>query len=141
MILNNYALAERKLRSVERSLRKDPAKQREYAVVVEKYLRNGGINKPPDGCEFSDGEIPSSINKTNLAPSAETDGGIVMGQNKKHLERELTLPIQDPSSQTKCRKYRSRYSSNAGGIEGIFQCTQLTGHSSGVQLKIVRTVD
>ncbi|KAL1230448.1 Guanine nucleotide exchange factor, partial [Trichinella spiralis] len=33
--------AERRLRSVERRLRKDPAKQREYSAVIEEYLRNG----------------------------------------------------------------------------------------------------
>ncbi|KRY05226.1 hypothetical protein T01_11855, partial [Trichinella spiralis] len=38
---DNYALAERRLRSVERRLRKDPTKQREYSAVIEEYLRNG----------------------------------------------------------------------------------------------------
>ncbi|KRX90918.1 hypothetical protein T4E_8761, partial [Trichinella pseudospiralis] len=37
----NSTLAERRLRSVERNLRKDPAKQREYTAVIEEYLRNG----------------------------------------------------------------------------------------------------
>ncbi|KRZ02713.1 hypothetical protein T11_3364 [Trichinella zimbabwensis] len=38
---DNYTLAERRLRSVERSLRKDPVKQREYTAVIEEYLQNG----------------------------------------------------------------------------------------------------
>ncbi|KRZ47836.1 hypothetical protein T02_819, partial [Trichinella nativa] len=38
---DKYALAERRLQSVERRLRKDPTKQREYSAVIEEYLRNG----------------------------------------------------------------------------------------------------
>ncbi|KRZ11509.1 hypothetical protein T11_12642 [Trichinella zimbabwensis] len=38
---DNYTLAERRLRSVERSLRKDRVKQREYTAVIEEYLQNG----------------------------------------------------------------------------------------------------
>ncbi|KRY47859.1 hypothetical protein T03_14133 [Trichinella britovi] len=38
---DNYTLAERRLRSVERSLMKDPVKQREYSAVINEYLRQG----------------------------------------------------------------------------------------------------
>ncbi|KRY05219.1 hypothetical protein T01_1738, partial [Trichinella spiralis] len=38
---DNYALAEHRLRSVERRLKRDPTKQREYSAVIEEYLRNG----------------------------------------------------------------------------------------------------
>ncbi|KRZ75456.1 hypothetical protein T10_7931 [Trichinella papuae] len=38
---DNYALAERRLRSVERSLRKHLTKQREYIAVIKEYVRNG----------------------------------------------------------------------------------------------------
>ncbi|KRZ58658.1 hypothetical protein T02_1348 [Trichinella nativa] len=38
---DNYTLAECRLRSVERSLMKDPVKQREYSAVINEYLRQG----------------------------------------------------------------------------------------------------
>ncbi|KRZ47712.1 hypothetical protein T02_6517 [Trichinella nativa] len=38
---DNCALAEHRLRSLERRLRKNPIKQREYSAVIEEYLHNG----------------------------------------------------------------------------------------------------
>ncbi|KRZ74046.1 hypothetical protein T10_7368 [Trichinella papuae] len=38
---DNFPLAERRLRAVERSLRKDPVKPREYSSVIEEYLHHG----------------------------------------------------------------------------------------------------
>ncbi|KRX20057.1 hypothetical protein T07_12726 [Trichinella nelsoni] len=98
---DNHALGERRLRSVERSLRIDPTKQREYYALIEEYLRNGWAEEVPTQMgqpvyKMADGQTKCRVVFNGLAKCA----GVSLNDQ---LETEPNLQA-DLESNEKVRK-------------------------------------